>query len=180
MRKRRRQRIGKHIEDFSGLRKITSIKAQGKRELLPHMVDVDGMGRDGRQEIVDVFADFYADLYATRVGRGPEGEQSECETNQQAIPEFTEPEVEDALKKMKRGKASDKSGVVVELLKDAGGSVRKAIAMIFNDIAVRKMKPPAEWKESRIAVLFKKVDRHKAENYRPITLLLIFYKLLAE
>jgi len=177
MRTKRRQRIGKLIEDFSGLRKITSIKAQGKRELLPHMIDKDGVRQDGRQEIADVLADFYADLYATR-GES-QADQSEWETDPQPIPELTEAEVEDALKKMKRRKASDKSGVVAELLKDAGESVRRAIAMIFNDVAVRKMKPPAEWKEYRITVIFKKGDRHKADNYRPIILPPILYKLFS-
>ena len=69
--------------------------------------------------------------------------------------------------------------MVVELLKDGGRVVRQALAHIFNDILLKDMMPPEEWKESRIIVLFKKGDQHKPENYRPITLLPIMYNIFS-
>ena len=63
--------------------------------------------------------------------------------------------------------------MVAELLKDGGDVVCNAIAVIFNDILMQDRKPPDEWRESRITVLFKKGDRQRPDNYRPITLLLV-------
>ena len=57
---------------------------------------------------------------------------------------------------MKRGKASDRSGMAAELLKDGGQIVRQALAHVYNDVLLKDMIPPKEWKESRILVLFKK------------------------
>ena len=77
-----------------------------------------------------------------------------------------------ALKKMQRGKAADKYGLVVDLLKDSGATILTAIASIFNDILSKETMAPHKWKQSRIIVLFKKGDKHKPGNY--ITLLPIY------
>ena len=174
MRKKHRQQIDRIIQNFEGLRKIADIKNNGKKSLLSGVVDREGTHRDDRQQIADVFAEFYEDLYKSRVG-----EDCSDFSGWEPVPGFTADEVNSALAKMKRGKASDHTGLVIELLKDSGGSVRKAIASIFNDILVKDMTTPEEWKKSRVIVLFKKGDTQKPENYRPITLLPVLYKLFS-
>jgi len=53
------------------------------------------------------------------------------------------------------------------------------IANLLNDVLRDDLLPPAEWKKSRIIILYKKDDPTLPENYRPITLLPILYKLFA-
>ena len=163
---KQREQISRIISDFVGFKRISNIKNNEKKEALPKMVDKCGVPHDSRQEIADVFAEFYADLFAARNGTGGTGW---ADGGWPAVPAFTEAEVRDALKRMKCGKAADKSGLVAELLKDGGAVILKAISIVFNDILVRDLMPPREWKESRIIVLFKKGDKHKPEKYRPIT-----------
>ena len=80
---------------------------------------------------------------------------------------------------MKECKASDKSGIVVEMLQHAGQGFLSVLTHVFNDILF-KNEPPKSWKESSISVMFKKGDATLPENYRPITLLNADYKILAK
>ena len=50
---------------------------------------------------------------------------------------------------------------------------------MFNDILKPVPQAPAAWAESRVRVLYKNGDARQAENYRPITLLNIMYKLFS-
>ena len=176
MRRHKRARIESILKDFVGLKQIADIKSNGKRKIVSSMIDDQNVRHTDRQAIADVFAAFYEDLFNSR-----------CDKSEMMMPDlevtpfepFTNEEVHRALKGMKRGKAGDSHGLVAELLKDGGDSLRSAIAMLFNDVASNKAPPPEAWKESRITVIFKKGDEHKAENYRPITLLPVLYKLFS-
>ena len=174
MRKRKREKINGLLENFTGLRHIADIKNNAKKMLIPSMTDKQGKVHTNRQEIVNVFAPFYEDLFARKGTM-----KHDLVETMSMVPKIDAKEVKDALSCMKRGKSADQSGIIVELLKDGGDVIHQVIAEIFNDILVKDMKPPDEWKQSRIIVLFKKGDRSKAENYRPITLLPILYKLFS-
>ena len=80
---------------------------------------------------------------------------------------------------MGRRKASDAAGVVAEMLKDGGDKMVSILTEVFNDVLQTKKTPPSAWKEARIKVLFKKGDEKLLENYRPITILPILYKVFS-
>eukprot|EP00973_Karenia_brevis_P048701 6757970-Karenia_brevis.AAC.1 len=79
---------------------------------------------------------------------------------------------------MKDGKAKDKQGIVVEMIKHGGETLRTMILQLFNDILDMRQVPSA-WRETRLVVLFKKGDPKLASNYRPIAILPILYKLFS-
>ena len=78
---------------------------------------------------------------------------------------------------MANGKSGDTRGVVAELLKLRSDSMIEVIAVIFSDILDPRSAAPQSWKETRLKVLFKKGDRCSVDNYRPIAVLPILYKL---
>ena len=89
-------------------------------------------------------------------------------------------EVKAQLKRMSKRKCADEAGVVMELLAYGGDELAGALAEIFTDILQGRAAIPDSWKMSRITVLFKKGDKALPENYRPICIIPIFYKLFSK
>ena len=83
------------------------------------------------------------------------------------------------LKKMAKKKSLDYHGVVAEMLQNARDGFLELIANIFGDILCRAAPPPESWKQARLKVLLKKGDAKLPDNYRPITILPILYKLFS-
>ena len=61
-----RERIRQVLRDFSDLKQITGIRSGGKKQHLMTMTNEKGDTVSGREEIADVFATFYEELYNTR------------------------------------------------------------------------------------------------------------------
>jgi hypothetical protein len=55
-RARKRARIGSILEEFKGLKFITRIRKNEKRQLIGSVRDKDGVLKTDRQEIADIFA----------------------------------------------------------------------------------------------------------------------------
>ena len=110
------------------------------------------------------------------MGGTPEDATIHAEEN---IPAVTIKELEDQLKETSRGKAGDQAGLVVEMLQRGSDDLLGAIAMLFTELLSGRAQPPNIWKQSVITILFKKGDATLPDNYRPITLLRIMYKLFS-
>ena len=65
-RARKKAKIGKILEEFRGLQDITNINNNMKKSKISNMKSKDGSIMTGRQDIDDVFAKFYEDLYRRR------------------------------------------------------------------------------------------------------------------
>jgi hypothetical protein len=175
---KKRAQIAERLNEFEGLKQLGAIRANGKRNLLRSVVDTNGELRNGRQEIVDVFAAFYGTLYARQDRRGAGGTRwsgGACE----GVEAFTIDEARKQLQKMAKNRAADDSGLVVEMLQEASDYTLQVVVEIFNEILQPEPQTPDAWKTSRIKVLYKKGDQKLPENYRPITLLKILYKLFS-
>jgi hypothetical protein len=174
----KRQRIGEILEEFKGLQKIAFIKDGEKKQRLRSVRDAAGEAKYDRQEIVDVFAQFYEALYAKRTTATPR--ERDCSRTSSRIPRITWEEVRAQLATMKNGKAADSAGIVAEMVKVGGTRLYEVLASLFNEIMLEQGMPPDEWKHTRIKVLFKKGDPRLPSNYRRIAILPIFTKYLAE
>ena len=173
---RRTAKIGKILEEFRGLRDITNIKNNMKTSTIPSVKCEDGSIATDRQDIVNTFAKFYGELYKRR---GTDYDFNMFADEVEAVWADMVEEVEEELKKMLKRKACDTNGMVAEFLKASGEPMRKVVADVFSDL----LKPPAEvpnyWRETRLKVIFKKGDPQNPENYRPICILPILYKLFS-
>ena len=179
---RKRQAIEEILLKFKGLHTIQSIRNDGKKMRLTSIRGVNGQEQHGRQEIVDVFAQFYEDLYKKRELAEQRCEDRPTRRSSSPLNNITPISKEEVCKqasKTKNDKASDAAGVVAEMIKFAGETLFVMIADLFNDILLHGALPPDEWKRTRMKVLFKKGDTKAPCNYRPIALLQILYKLFS-
>ena len=87
----------------------------------------------------------------------------------------------DGVKKLLTGldpfKAPGPDGITPKLLKITANEIAPALTLIFN-ISIRSSALPADWKLAHIAPVFKKGERYKPSNYRPISLTSIACKML--
>lgn len=96
------------------------------------MVSRDRELKNDRQDIADTFADFYECLYfcdAERLGDHV-WKHGSCEE----VPALSNSEVEAVLKVMANNKASDDSGLVVEMLQEGSGFLIDITVELFNEI----------------------------------------------
>ena len=122
-RKTRQEKIQKILSKLKGTRNILSTKSVKKRILIPKITNEEGETIKTRQGIADVFAKIYGDLYEGEedfIEKGTdlltEVEEEDPEQND-FIKEFTKNEIQDAIDRLKRGKAKDSNGIRAEQLK---------------------------------------------------------------
>ena len=109
---------------------------------------------------------------------GTEDDDKELDQND-CIKEFTTDEIQNAIDRLKKGKAKDGNGIRAEQVKNCSDETKEKIRTIFNEIARQEDFTPKSWRKMRIQVIYKKGDREDAGNYRPICGLPILYKLFA-
>ena len=83
------------------------------------------------------------------------------------------------LKLLKKRKARDTKGLVAEMLQHGGDKVVDMLVLLYNGLLKEDALPPESWKTSVVKVIFKKGDAKLPENYRPISILSILYKLFS-
>ena len=97
--------------------------------------------------------------------------------NFETILEFTIKEVQNAIDRLKRGKASDTSGIRAEHVEKRDSEMKERIRQIFTGIVRQKDCTQRTWRRIRINVIHEKGDVEDAGNYRPICALSVLYKL---
>jgi hypothetical protein len=173
---RREARIDKLLTQFRDLKYISLVKSNGKHALIGGMIGSDGQLRSDRQQIADVFADFYEQLYGCRSNT----DDVLTVADSADLPPITVAELQKQLKAMRNRKGADSRGIVAELLKHAGHPFLQLVADLFTDVLNPNAEVPESWKQTRLKVLFKKGDPQSAENYRPISIIPILYKLFSK
>ena len=165
------------LAEFKDFGQIADTKRKGKKECISAMVDKEGKEISDVKEIAEAFADFYESLYKEDVDKmyeyKIEGEAKEVEP-------VTPREVRKQMKKMKRKKAADDSGIVSELMCEGSDTLIEAIADMFTEILKPKAELPRSWRSSSIRVLFKKGDPKLPANYRPVSIIPILYKVFSK
>ena len=81
------------------------------------------------------------------------------------------------IKKMKVNKSPGVDGIPLKLLKEIVEQISTPLAKVFT-LSLEEGIVPSEWKEANITPLFKKGSRSKPDNYRPVSLTSIVFKLL--
>lgn len=81
-----------------------------------------------------------------------------------------------AFKQLKNNKALSADGITAELLKAGGEPIFISLQKLFNFISLLG-KPQPAWSRSVVVLFFKKGKNSFLNNYRPILLLSLVYKL---
>ena len=117
---------------------------------------------------------FLKKLYAKTVEKPQDLVEKSPE--QEKVPKFTDKEIENTLKSLKKGKAPGIDNITSDILKLGGKEVIKALKTIFNEI-LESQEIPETWREAKMIILHKKGERRDIKNYRPVSLLSHTYKL---
>lgn len=91
---------------------------------------------------------------------------------------LSDEEIEQALRKLKAGKAAGEDGISSEFLKNLPTEGQQEIYELIKDIWSKKSLIES-WRGATIYTIFKKGDKNKTGNYRGISLLNVGYKVLA-
>ena len=83
------------------------------------------------------------------------------------------------LRDLKPHKATGSDNIPPRLLKYYACALAPCLILIFQ-ASLTQGKIPADWKFEHVVPIFKKGDRHKASNYRPITLTSVTCKLMED
>jgi hypothetical protein len=181
IRQRRAQEKTDKIKDvlaeFRGLNRLSAMLGPPKSNGIAEILGADGTLSHDKADIAEAFACFYEDLYRSR-GCVPHAARYRTSSNI-TIDRFTLAELHTALKQMKPGKAADAQGICAEMISVDCPVLHDLILEVFNDVLRPGGEPPAEWRSSRLVVLFKKGDPTLTSNYRPIAILPILYKLFS-
>ena len=170
-RRKRKELILETLEARKGPRQINKHR---NKQMIMSMRKESGEITTNREEILKICANFYKSLYTQTVPTPESTMKSSPDTEE--IPEFTEEEVERAIKRMKRHKAQGVDGITSDIIKLGGPMVLTYLTNIFNNILKTKQIPDS-WHEAKIVILFKKGDPKDIKNYRPISLLSHSYKI---
>ena len=89
----------------------------------------------------------------------------------------TEHEVANLVKSLKGKQATGYDDIPQHIVKQCIQAITKPLTHIFST-SFREGVFPEQWKLAKIKPLYKKGDRQNIQNYRPISILLVFAKLL--
>ncbi|EYC11015.1 hypothetical protein Y032_0053g2428 [Ancylostoma ceylanicum] len=165
--------VQKAVQSRQSLRKIRQQAEIGHRQIF-QLRDRNGELCRTKPELIKLVTQFYEELYASTVSVAyhPIPVKDEC-------PPFLEDEVNAALKTMKVGRTPGLDGVTAEMLKWGNTSLVPLITELFNQCLISGA-VPEKMADSITILLHKKGDSAELKNYRPISLLSVFYKLLTK
>ena len=134
-----------------------------------------------RKGTANVFGESYSKLYAeTQPGEeAQESENMETKTNKEkkSCSEDVKNEIQAAIDKLKKGRASDNNGIRAEDIKTCDATTREMIRQIFNEVLKHDDCTPETWRRIRIKVIYKKGNVEDVGNYRPNCTLTALCKL---
>ena len=95
------------------------------------------------------------------------------------IPEITSEELQDAIRKLKKGKSPESDGIRAEDIKACDDETEEVARQIFGEIIEQNELKSQAWKKAKIKVLHKKGDVENEGNYRAICSWSAVYKLFS-
>ena len=92
---------------------------------------------------------------------------------------ITDEEIQAAIDKLKKGKASDNNGIRAEDIKTCDNETKEMIKRIFDEVLKQESCTSEIWRRIRIKVIHKKGNEELVGNYRRICTLPALYKLFS-
>ena len=139
----------------------------------------------GNAEIANAFNDFFANIGKVNTNQNPEQptpftqfcpSNNVCPSSMFLIP-VTEDELSKEIDKLQNGKAPGLDEIPNKIVKLSKSFILKPLVHIFN-LSFTTSTVPHELKQSKLIPIYKKKEHFLPGNYRPISLLSVFNKLL--
>ena len=126
------------------------------------------------KHIVDAFANLFKESFIKSSHYTPTSDPgNNCYFS---LPKITPVATEAACKKLKAKFTAGPDCIPSFIVRDCASAFAKPLTIIFN-LCTQSCLYPDLWKKSKICPVFKKDDKNKIENYRPIALLSNFSKV---
>ena len=90
---------------------------------------------------------------------------------------FTENDILRTINKLKANKTPGPDKISPRIIKEVKNEILKPLSILFNK-SLASGKVPSEWKLANVTPIFKKGDKSKPNNYRPISLTSVVCKLM--
>jgi len=149
----------------------------------PDIFIVDGKIYSGPEEICEGFNEFFSSVGSNLADKIPPSERDFESYLSDPVEEgfifgnITEDIILETLRKLKSKNSSGHDKISTKLLKEIMPSILIPVVYIFN-LSIRTGFVPDSYKKARIIPIFKSGTRSNFTNYRPISLLSSFSKLL--
>ena len=149
----------------------------------PNYFMINGHKIDDNKEIANAFNSFFSEIatkIVTDLGPPPENFFDYLDVPLASKFKFspvTTNDVRKAIDSLKSKGTKDSDGLSTELIKSIKDQVLEPFTIIINQV-IKKNKFPNALKIARVTAVFKKGDKHQLDNYRPISILPVFSKII--
>ena len=129
------------------------------------------------KDILGVWKDYYEETFKETNGNiGENIDETISNRDDQQQTDITMMELENAIRKIKLGKAAGVDNLTPEMIKYSGETAKKWILTLLNQ-TWNEEKIPKEWENNTIIPIHKKGSTTKCQNYRAICLSSVMFKL---
>jgi len=167
---------------WKGIKEIIGFK-NGNSSVPPKIVTSENRELTDCQSIANCFNNFFANVGENTANSVPATTSSASDflppkiVDTFVLSEITSEEIEKLIEKLNGKKATGPYSIPISLLKIMSGSISQILAKIFN-ASLTKGTVPECFKLASITPIFKKGSQLDVNNYRPISLLSTFNKIL--
>ena len=132
---------------------------------------------DDNRKKADILSDYFGSVFTSEpIGEMPKPKENNIR-NPMHYERFTEDEIRKLILALKCDKSPGPDKIHPRLLKELAPKLGTPLCKIFNQ-SLQTGKVPDEWKIADISAIFKKGDKAKAQNYRPVSLTSIICKTI--
>ncbi|CAD6199453.1 unnamed protein product [Caenorhabditis auriculariae] len=173
LRNRRKQALLQAAEKRQSIRK-KKFELTNLHSVMTGLKDANGQLKTSRRDMESITVDFYTELFKsnTTVARTPSPTPED-------EPAILAEEVGYAIRKLKIGTSAGPDNITTELLKSGGDALNNLLAKHFSTY-LKEASIPVQWKVSKTILIPKKGDVSDLNNFRPISLLSVVYKLFTK
>lgn len=176
------KKVKETIEEGKSLKNTVKLMREGKNNITKLMNEKNEEITQTEQ-IIKLIENFYQTLYDNKVNP-PYGKTEAVRIlvqniGSEEISDITKEKIAKSLSKMANGKSPGEDGVIAEMLQHGGPPVLSLLDKLYNK-CINESTIPEEWNNATVVLLFKKGDKSKLNNYRPISLLSVMYKLFTK
>lgn len=144
---------------------------------IPNNLIYGDVNLDSMQDIVNGFASFFSTAFTKPVDVNYNANVDDYNNQHLHFAQFNTNDILTALRKLKPKFTKGPDGIPAFIIRDCAYALAEPLTILFN-LILRTCMIPNIWKRARICAVFKKGDRNNVENYRPITIICNFAKVL--
>ena len=162
---------------------INNVLDRSSKSTMPASLDIGGKKLTKEGDIVEALNHHFVSVgpkLASKIEQNANDDPLQHINNEPTTMRLTPVDdnyVPKAIKQLKNGKAPGPDKIPIILIKDAVDLISKPLTLIFNSSLWKGIFPDV-WKLARVTPIFKSGSKSVANNYRPISVISVFSRIL--